>query len=104
MPDLVPSWNRIAGTLDSVVTVMARCLTVSVPRRNLITLDRFTVIVGCLTLSVPSGNKIAVILDRVFMVVTSYLTLRVPRRNMLTLDRINVMMASCLTLFPVGTE
>ena len=92
--------------LDSVVTVMASCLTVSVLRRKIMWRDRITgVIASHLTLFVPSWNRIAVTLDRVVMVISSCLTVRVPRRKIITLDRITVVMASrrpCL--FPVATE
>ena len=79
---LVPSRNRSAGILDSVVMANASCLTVRVPSGNVITLEILTVtMASCLTLFVPSCNIIAVILYRVFMVMASCLTVSVPRRR-----------------------
>ena len=61
---------------------MASCLTVSVPRRKIITLDRITVVMAsCLTLFVPSWNRTTVILHRVVMGMASCLTVIVPRRK-----------------------
>ena len=51
---------------------MASCMTMSVPRRTLITLDIITVVLAsCLTLFVPSWNRIAVILDSVVVVMAN---------------------------------
>ena len=55
LTSFLPGSNRIAGTLDSVVMVMASCLAVSVPRRKYKALDRNTVVTASwMTSSVPS--------------------------------------------------
>ena len=80
--------------------IMATCQILSDPTNKIITLDRITEDISCLTLSVPSWNRIAVILDSVVMVMASCLTLSDPSWNRIAviLDSVVMVMASCLTV------
>ena len=98
LTSFVSGSNRIAVILDSVVMVMANCLTLRVPRLKPTTLDRYIeVTVSCLTLFVPSWNRLAVIIDGVVTVMASCLTVNPPRRKEISVNKIIVGMASCPT-------
>lgn len=83
----VPSCNRIAAMLGNVITVIGGCLILSLPRRNVLKLDMFTVVMASwLTMFVPSLKRTAALLDSAVTVTASCLTVGMARVNKRTLD------------------